>query len=48
MRTILVSAYACNPSKGSEEGNGFNYALELQKAGNRVYCFTRPNGKKDI
>lgn len=48
MKTILVSAYACNPSKGSEDGNGYNYAYHIQKSGNKVVCLTRCNGRNDI
>ncbi|MDX2305227.1 MAG: glycosyltransferase family 4 protein [Microscillaceae bacterium] len=45
---LLVSAYACNPKKGSEEGNGWNMAYEMSKLGHEVWCFTNKFGKKEI
>lgn len=47
MKTILITAYAVNPYKGSEEGTGWN--LVCQAAGqNRVIAVTRKNNKNDI
>lgn len=47
MKTILVSAYAVNPYKGSEEGTGWN--LISQIAGfNHVIAVTRKNNRGDI
>ncbi|MFM9907796.1 MAG: glycosyltransferase [Chitinophagaceae bacterium] len=47
MRTILVTAYAVNPYKGSEEGTGWN--LIQQIAGdNYVIAVTRKNNRDDI
>jgi glycosyltransferase involved in cell wall biosynthesis len=48
MKTILVSAYACNPTKGSEDGYGYHWASGLQKKGFNVVCLTRYRGKQDI
>ncbi|NJO03787.1 MAG: glycosyltransferase family 4 protein [Bacteroidia bacterium] len=45
---ILVSAYACNPYKGSESAAGWNWAYQIAKQGNEVWCFTTPNSKADI
>lgn len=48
MKAILLSAYACDPSKGSEQGNGYHWASELQKAGYKVVCLTRSEGRVAI
>jgi glycosyltransferase involved in cell wall biosynthesis len=48
MRKVLLSAYACDPSNGSEDGNGYNWASGLVKAGFEVICITRNNGKAAI
>lgn len=49
MRTkILLSAFACDPTKGSELGNGWNWAIGLQKAGYEVHCLTRQKGRIGI
>ncbi|MBX9807327.1 MAG: glycosyltransferase family 4 protein, partial [Flavobacteriaceae bacterium] len=48
MKNILISAYACNPSKGSEAGYGYHWASGLQKKGYNVVCLTRREGKRDI
>ena len=37
---ILISAYACEPNAGSEEGCGWNYVLNYAKLGYEVYCLT--------
>ena len=42
MKTILVSAYACEPLKGSEQGVGWNWVLQLAKK-NNVHVITRAN-----
>ncbi len=48
MKKILVSAYACIPDQGSEEGNGWNYSSLISKRGYRVWCLTRGVGKPQI
>lgn len=48
MKKILLSAFACDPTKGSEPGNGWNWAEGLSKRGYEVYCFTRIIGKNNI
>jgi glycosyltransferase involved in cell wall biosynthesis len=48
MKTILLSAYACDPSKGSEDGNGYHWANGLTKEGFSVVCVTQSKGKSAI
>ena len=45
---ILLSAYACEPKKGSAPEVGWQWALTLSKKGNHVYVVTRKNNKKNI
>lgn len=45
---ILLSAYACEPDKGSEPGVGWNWAIEIAKRGHEVVIFTRSNNKEVI
>lgn len=45
---ILLSAYACEPGKGSEPGVGWNWALALARRGHRVWVLTRRNNQKTI
>lgn len=47
MRTILISAYACEPLKGSEQGVGWNWVLQIAKS-NYVHVITRTNNKEFI
>lgn len=47
MRTILVSAYGCEPFKGSEPGVGWNWVLQLAKH-NYLHVITRANNKESI
>jgi glycosyltransferase involved in cell wall biosynthesis len=48
MKKILISAYACNPSKGSEPGNGWNWSYHVATRGYEVYCLTTVKGREDI
>lgn len=48
MKKILLSAFACEPGKGSEEGGGWNWAWELANLGFDVYCITRSEGRQSI
>jgi glycosyltransferase involved in cell wall biosynthesis len=48
MQKVLLSAFACNPTKGSEPGYGWNWAKHLNDQGYEVHCFTRHVGKNDI
>lgn len=45
---ILLSAYACEPGKGSEPGVGWNWAINLAKQGHHVVVITRKNNQKRI
>jgi hypothetical protein len=45
---ILLSAYACEPNKGSEPGVGWNWALELAKQNHRVCVLTRLSNRPSI
>lgn len=47
MITVLVSAYAVNPFKGSEDGTGWNYILQIAKNQN-VIAYTRKNNRLHI
>jgi len=45
---ILLSAYACEPHKGSEPGVGWNWMLELIRQGHNVSVITRENNRAVI
>lgn len=45
--TILITAYAVNPYKGSEDGTGWNMIVEIAKH-QPVVAITRANNQKDI
>lgn len=45
---ILLSAYACEPHKGSEPGVGWNWMLALIKQGHDVCVITRENNRTAI
>ncbi len=45
---VLVSAYACNPTKGGEESIGFNWMQQWQQLGHEVWCLTTPVGRADL
>lgn len=47
MKTILVSAYGCEPLKGSESGVGWNWVLQMAKH-NKLFIITRANNKEPI
>jgi len=48
MKKVLLSAFACDPKKGSEEGNGWNWSVGLADKGFEVHCLTRKIGKPNI
>ena len=48
MLTILLSAYACLPNRGSEEGNGWHYATLLSQRGFQIHCITRADARETI
>lgn len=45
---VLLSAYACNPSYGGEDGFGFHWTWQTAQQGHRVWCLTNPAGEADI
>jgi len=47
MKTILATAYAINPYKGSEDGMGWNFVLQIARF-NRVVAVTRENNRPAI
>ncbi|MGY6743730.1 MAG: glycosyltransferase family 4 protein [Cecembia sp.] len=47
MKTILATAYAINPFKGSEDGMGWNYVLQIARF-HKVIAITRKNNQKHI
>jgi len=47
LRTVLVSAYGCEPMKGSEPGVGWNWVLQMAK-NNYLHVITRANNRELI
>lgn len=47
MKTVLITAYAVNPYKGSEDGTGWNIAAEIAKDF-KVILITRKNNVKHV
>lgn len=45
---LLMSAYACEPDKGSEPGVGWRWALETAALGHEVWVITRTNNEAAI
>ena len=45
---ILLSAYACEPHKGSEPAVGWNWMLALVEQGHDVFVITRGNNRQAI
>lgn len=45
---VLLSAYSCEPNRGSEPGNGWNTAIYLARAGVRVWVLTRSSVRAAI
>ena len=48
MKKLLLSAFACDPTKGSEPGYGWNWAVGLAGEGYEVHCITRDVAKETI
>lgn len=48
MKKVLISAYACIPDLGSEEGNGWYYSSLVSQQGYQVWCLTRELGRTRI
>ena len=46
-KTILATTYAVNPYKGSEDGMGWNFILQIARY-NKVYAITRENNQGKI
>lgn len=45
---VLLSAYACEPNRGSEHGNGWNWPTHLAAIGHEVWVLTRPRSRAAI
>lgn len=45
MKKILVSAYGCEPFRGSEAGVGWNWILQMAQE-NKLYVIARANDQK--
>ena len=45
---ILLSAYACEPDRGSEPGVGWSWAVELSRLGHQVWVLTRTDNRTAI
>src|SRR5579862_1269094 len=48
MARILLSAYACEPGRGSEPGVGWSWATELARQGHTVTVLTRSANRQTI
>ena len=48
MARILLSAYACEPDRGSEPGVGWTWATELARIGHEVSVITRADNRPTI
>lgn len=48
MLKILISAYACEPNKGSEPEVGWKITNALATLGHKVYVITKSNNKENI
>jgi len=46
-KTILATAYAVNPYKGSEDGMGWNLVCQVARF-NKVIAITRENNQEHI
>lgn len=45
---ILISAYSCDPTRGGEPGNGYNWAYHNTLLGHEVWCITTESSRKNI
>ena len=48
MSRILLSAYACEPDRGSEPAVGWMWATELAASGHEVWVLTRDTNRNAI
>ncbi len=45
---VLLSAYSCEPDRGSELGVGWNWALEMARLGHEVWVLTQTHSRAPI
>ena len=45
---VLLSAYSCEPNRGSEPGVGWRWALEISRLGHEVWLLTRASRRPAI
>jgi glycosyltransferase involved in cell wall biosynthesis len=45
---VLLSAYACEPDRGSEPGIGWQWATRLAELGHEIHVITRANNREAI
>lgn len=45
---ILLSAYACDPTRGSEEGVGWNWTLGIHRLGHELHVLTKADNRAAI
>ena len=45
---VLISAYACEPGKGSEPGVGWNWVCQISRFADEVWVITRANNRPAI
>ena len=45
---VLISAYACEPGKGSEPGVGWNWVRQIARFADEVWVITRANNREVI
>lgn len=48
MKNVLISAFACDPTKGSEPGNGWKWAEGVARRGYTVHLITTSRSKNEI
>jgi glycosyltransferase involved in cell wall biosynthesis len=48
IKSTIVSAYSCEPNKGSEPGIGWNWVIELARLNYEVHVITRANNQRNI
>jgi glycosyltransferase involved in cell wall biosynthesis len=47
IKSTLISAYACDPFKGSEPGIAWNWSIELARLGYEVFVITRSSNQEE-
>lgn len=45
---LLISAYACDPTRGGEHSGGWNVAYYNAQRGHQVWCITNIDGKDNV